>query len=860
MRARTFLCTTLLVLCHPQLWSQAVTKQFPPAAPAGLAAAAQTQNPAQNAAKSGVNGSNLPDEPEPAIDLTGSIPVAHVVPPPPTGVPVKIEADTQSYVKTKTANLYTLAGHVVIDYKDYVIQADRATYNQATSEIVAEGHLHLDGGPDDAHLLASHGTMNLDAHTGHLYDVAGTIESGRMQRNKKILNSAYPFAVSARELIQSGPQQYQILDGAVTSCALPNPDWQLVAKNFFLANGKATGKNSLFELRGLPVLHRVPVFYLPYVTHPVNGEQRQSGFLIPIFGDDTTKGLILGEEVYFTLGPSADLLLGSEYFSNRGFAPLGQFRYKGRGLDFVTVKVHSLLDRLPAAQNQGGVDVLVDGRRDFSPESRAVGDIEYLSSYAYRQAFEENYALAINSEVKSQVFFAHEHQGLAEGVTFNRYQSFESNASSATGEEEIRILHVPTAQFDGVDQYLPGTPLMWGMTASGAALSRTEPGYATSTIVPRMDFYPHLALPVHFDGWTLRPVVALRDTFYGKSQNPAPVGQLPSERDASLNRKDFETGVDLRPPAVERDFTAPWLEHLLGGDLRHAIEPAIHYRYVKGIDNFNSVLRFDDTDVASDTNEVEYSLTQRLFLRNLPQHPCKGDAALGPSDMCGGGTVDWLNWQVAQKYFFDPDFGGAVTPGTRNVLDTTLDLSGVAFLTHPRNYSPVISRLHWRSTSDTDLEWDVDYDTKTGRLDSSNLYAAYHKGDYTFSLGDAHLHTVATPAESLPDAPTAAATTTPPLNNYNQLRLSAVYGSPAKLGLSTGVAAGYDFTLDQWQYYGAQASYNWNCCGLSFELRHYSLGSVRDDTEKLYSFTLAGVGAAGSLKRAERVITGISPF
>jgi LPS-assembly protein len=851
MRARTFLFTTLLLLCHPQVWSQAVTRQLPPTASAGSHGA---QMPVAT------QDSGIPDGPEQAQDSVDSIPVAHVVPPPPTGVPVKLEAETQSYVKTPAANLYTLAGRVIIHYKDYVIQADRATYNQATADVVAEGHVHLDGGPDDAHFLASHGTMNLDAHTGHFYDVAGTLGGQRLQRNStKILTSSNPFAVTAHELIQTGEGRYHVIDGTVTSCALPHPDWQLAAKQFFMANQKATGKNSLFELDGLPVLHKVPVFYLPYATHPVNSNQRESGILIPVFGEDTTKGLILGEEIYFVLGRSADLLLGSEYYSKRGFAPLGQFRYKGRDLNFFTVKFHSLLDRLPAAENQGGVDILVDGRRDFSPETRSVADIEYLSSYAYRQAFEENYAIAINSEVKSQLFLAHAHDGLAEGITFNRYQSFESNATSSTGQEEITIWHLPTAQFDGVDQYLPGTPLMWGVSASGAGLSRSEPGFVTSHYVPRLDLYPHLVLPVHFDGWTLRPLVAVRDTLYGKSQNPAPFGQVPSERDASLNRKDFEAGVDLRPPALEREFTAPWLEHLLGGELRHSIEPVIHYRYVNGIDNFNSVLRFDDIDVASDTNEVEYSLTQRLYVRHTALHPCKGDEALGPDEMCGGETVDWLSWQVAQKYFFQPDFGGAITRGTRNVLDTTLDLSGVAFLAYPRNNSPVISRLHWRTTSDTDLEWDVDYDTKTGRLDSSNVFAGYHMGDYTFSVGDAHVYTVPTPTQSLPNAP-APASTPPPELSFNQVRFEGIYGSPAKLGLSAGVSGGYDFTLEQWQYYSLQASYNWNCCGLSFELRHYSLGSVRDDTEKLYSFTLAGVGAAGSLKRAERVITGLSPF
>jgi LPS-assembly protein len=864
MRARTFWCTTLLLLCHSQLWPQALTKQFPLAGPAAaqnaVHAGAQPGDASQN------SSAELPDDAS-----TGStMPEAHVVPATPTGTPVKIEADAQSYVKTDAARIYTLTGHVVIHYKDYVISADHATYNQDTADVVADGHVHLDGGPDKAHLLATHGTMNLDAHTGHFYDVTGTLGEGRSgaeiknvttyipgqgatAQRKMVLTSSSPFAISGKELIQTGEQKYHVIDGTMTSCMLPNPDWQLVAHNFFLNNGVAKGKNSLFELDGLPLVHKVPVFYMPYVTHPVNSDSRTTGFEIPVFGNDTTKGAIFGESVYFVLGRSADLLVGSEYFSKRGFAPSAQFRYRGRGNDFATYRFNSLLDRLPGNENQGGVDMLFDARHDFDPETRAVADFEYLSSYVYRQEFEENYALAINSEVKSQAFLSHAHNGLAEGVSVNRYQSFESSSSTVTGEEEIRILHTPTLQFDGIDQYLDGTPLMWGVNANGSSLSRSEPGFQTSNVVPRLDFYPHLALPLHFYGWTLRPVVGVRDTFYGKSQNPGPLGEVPTERDATLNRKDFEASMDFRPPAVERDFSAPWLEHLLGGEVRHTLEPDVQYKYVTGINNFDSVLRFDTIDLASNTNELDYGLTQRLFLRHLKPHPCTGDEALGPDTMCGGETVNWLSWQVAQKFFFDDHFGGAITPRTRNVLDTTLDLTGVAFLSRPRSYSPVISRLRWQTTSATNLQWDVDYDTKAGRLDSSNLFATYKHGDFSFTLEDSHLHTLpgATPATTPPATGTAAVT--PPLTSFNQLRLTAIYGSPIKTGLSVGVNTGYDFTLDRLQYAGVQSNYNWNCCGLSFEVRRYSLGTVPEHTTFLYSFTLANVGSAGSLSWAERV-------
>jgi len=820
MRARIFLCITLLYLCHPQLWPQAVTKQFPPAA---------ESTPAGNDA--------LPDDPSALSD----IPVAKVVPAPPAGIPVEIHADKQR----EQDNVYTLTGNVLIYYRTYTIQADRITYNRDTGEVKAEGHLIVDGSPDNEHITATHGEMNLDQDTAHFYDAVGTLGVSTGPHNRMVFTSPNPFAITGREVIKLGTGRYQVIDGTMTSCRLPKPDWRLLSKQINLTNGTASARNTWFEL-----LH-VPLIYLPYVTHPVDEDTRSSGILLPIFGNSTTKGLILGEEIYFALSRNSDLTVGSEYFSKRGFSPLAIFRYRGFGENFFNVRYHALFDRLPGTENQGGTDLLIDGRRDWGQHTRSIVDAEYLSSYAYRQAFEENYAVAINSEVKSQLFGAHSLNGFAESLLFDRYQSFQNSTTNA----EIRILHLPYLQFEGEDQYLGITPLMWGGIASVATLSRSEPANDMNTAtfkargVPRVDLYPHLALPFSAGGWTFRPEVAVRDTFYGRSQNPAPLGVVPSQRDASLNRKDFEAGIDLRPPAIERDFTAPWLVNLLGGDLRHTIEPDIQYHYVSGIDNFNSVLRFDDVDIASNTSELDYSLTQRLFLRHLHPHPCKGDDALGPDDLCGGGTVDWLTWKVAQKYFLNTDFGGAVTAGTRNVLTTTLDFSGVAFLTGPRNFSPIISRLSMRTSSATDLEWDLDYDQRLGRITGSNVFADYKKNDFTFLIGDFHLNAPEAPTSSSSSL-TAVTNTT---SNYNQLRFSASYGAATKTGLSAGTSIGYDFVQDQLQYGAVQAGYNWGCCGLNFEMRRYSLGTVRDDTQYLYSFTLAGVGSAGSLRRAARI-------
>ncbi len=734
---------------------------------------------------------------------------------------------------------------MVVYYRNYIVHADKATYNDSTSEIEAQGHLMIDGGPDDEHFEADHGTINVDADTGDFFDVVGTLGVERSPRGRMVFTAPNPFALTGREVRQLGQGHYRVIHGTMTSCRLPKPDWQILSHMIEVNNGVAKTNNGLFEF------FHVPLMYLPYATHPVS-DQRQTGILLPYVGNNTTKGLILGEGFYLTLGRSADLTIASQYYSKRGWAPNGLFRYKGPGEDFGTLHFHSLLDRgLPMGNgeraNQGGVDVSGDGRYDFSEHTTAVADAEYLSSYVYRLVFEEDYAIAINSEVKSQMFLTHEWHDLWTSVRFNRYQDFQS---ASIPSDEVRILHLPTVEVDAADRRLGGadsvSPVWWGFSGSAGALSRFDyPNFRTTASVPRIDIYPRLSMPLHFDGWTFRPDAAFRETWYGKSQFPVDLEQIPLVRGAGAPRTDVEGGFDLRPPVLERDFSAPWLQRFLGGGMRHTIEPEVAYRYVTGINNFREILRFDDTDIASNTNELYYGLTQRLFLRHLHPHPCTGDEAMGPDSMCGGGTRDWISWRIAQKYYFEPDFDHAITRGTPNPLTTTLDFTGIDFLTDARHATPVISRLRMRTTTATDVEWDLDYDVKEGKITSSNIFAGYQHGPYRLQFGDSYVNvplgtTPLTTAKTPPGSPNAP-------NPFNQIHVSAIYGAANKLGPSIGMNAAYDLEHQQLQYGALQTQYNWNCCGVDFQYRRFSLGSIRDDTEYFYSVNFAGFASVGDL-------------
>ncbi len=212
--------------------------------------------------------------------------------------------------------------------------------------------------------------------------------------------------------------------------------------------------------------------------------------------------------------------------------------------------------------------------------------------------------------------------------------------------------------------------------------------------------------------------------------------------------------------------------------------------------------------------------------------------------------TEWFSWKLAQRHYFDPTFGGAVINGRRNIFETTLSLSGIAFLTEPRNISPLISRMRFRTSAHTDIEWDFDLDTGASKFTSSNIFLDAHEGPVFGGFSYARLNAPGRFYTEDLDTNTLVGS---PTSNFSQLRFLLGYGTPSKPGLSVATNAGLDLNAGTVQYAAVQSSYNWNCCGLSVEYRKYELGAVRNENAYRFNFTLANIGTAGNLRRAERL-------
>ncbi len=769
------------------------------------------------------------------------------VPPALRSEDVTISAVTQE----KNGPVIKLQGKVEIHDDQQVLRADDATYNLETREATADGNVTLDSSLNDVHIQATHANYNFRGATGRFENVRGAIGM-HATAGRAILTSSNPFLLRGKVVRQTGPDHYVVYDGKVTTCQLPHPKWEFRANRVSVeVGGNAQIFYSDFRLMG------VPIFYFPYATHPVE-KVRQSGFGIPNFGTSSTKGKIIGEGVYWAIDRSMDLEAVTQYYSLRGWAPRAEFRARPTEDSFIDLNYSAVFDRGfgPQNMNQGGQEIRLQAERMFPHNFRGVVNADYLTSYVYRLAFNEVFTQAVNSEVKSQAFLSNTTNGFFNNFLTERYQNFEST----TAGDVINIVHAPTFESSSVDQEIKQSPVYWSYDVATGGLYRSEPGFQTSGLAGRFDLNPRVSLPVLFRGWSIRPELSLRDTIYTQQLQPSANGLI-AANDA-INRKSLEGSIEVRPPAVARVFK----REFLGRKWKHVIEPRTAYNFVTGVNNFSHILRFDDRDILSDTNEVEYGVVNRLYAKRTSTEPEDCGPAGMPGLVVGAqapqSRIPWeqktdqtpcesgpevrevVTWELAQKYYLDPTFGGALVPGTSNVLAATIDLTGIDFLTDQRRFSPLVSRLRIQPNSRTDVEWDLDYDVKKGRINASTAVVNYRFGLFTLGGGDAFLQT---PGDTIPSLLALQS------QRFDQYRVLLGYGHANKRGFTGAANIGFDAHLNFLQYASAQTEYNWDCCGFNVEYRRFALGSVRNENQFRFTFTLANISAIGNLKRQDRL-------
>ena len=712
-----------------------------------------------------------------------------------------------------------------------LFRAEHIEYDRNSGVVHASGNVFYHNFDRNLRIWCDHLEYDTEEKTGKFYDVTGEAHP-QIVAKPGMLTTNNPFYFHGNWAERIG-EKYVLHQGFITNCKMPKPWWRLRGKVFDITPGEsAVTHGSTF------ILNRVPILYLPYFYHSLQSESRKSGFLMPMPGHSSRRGMEISAGYFWAINQSYDLTYRGQYYPSRGLVTHVDFRGKPRQRTDYDVIIFGANDK--GAPNSGnppqkysGVSILAVGKSDLGNGWTAHGGLNYLSSFRFRQEWSESYNEITGSEIHSVGFVNKNWSTYTLDVIFARLENFQSsekplidpvsnNTSYLTNAVVIRKL--PEAEFTGRDRRIyRNLPFWFSFESASGLLFRSEPVFNGDTLVDKFQtgqfmnrsrIAPRVTGSFDWASIHLVPSFGIEETYYGEAQS----AYLDRYRTVGTNivRSTRDFSLDIVLPSLARVFNK---KTIFGDKLKHVIEPRATYRYVTGIgDDYVRFIRFDENDIKSNTNELLIGLTNRIYAKR-------------------GDTVDEiLTWEVFQKRYFDPTFGGALVPGQRNLFTATADISAYAFLVGPRSSSPVISSLRASPIPGLGIQWQADYDHRLGRLVDNSISVDYHFSKYFLQVGENALNTdplLAPPA--------------------NQLHFRGSYGDLNHKGLSFGFEAIYDYRQSALSYTTSQLTYNPTCCGFSFQLHSINLGS-RVETVPRFAFAIANIATTlGNLKKQDRI-------
>jgi LPS-assembly protein len=815
---------------------------------------------------------------------------------------VEIHADRNEVSGPEDARVIVYEGNVDIRVGIYRLQADKVTDYEAKNRVVAEGNVVFDQG-EFQRITGSRAEWNYQTKTGFFENATGFT-------NQTQDGTIMYFTADRVEKVSG--DKIVVVKGEITACGDDEvPKW-----SFKTARATITLHDRVRVRRPRFLIKHVPVFWLPYASVSIKPRDRASGFLTPTFSGSGQKGFRVSNAYFQTLGRSADLTLRNDIYSQRGLGFGADLRTRANSRSFFNMGFYTVKDRVlgPKADaahlDQGGSSFYIDGVHYFPNGFLAAADVNITSNLAFRQVFSDSIQLAISPEERSQVF-----------VNKN-FGDYSFNFIARTQVTSIPSVRVRTRELPGITiDKRPGLvswlkdklPVYFSFESSLGGVSRKETvedqatflaegnqnPIITPSIVQRLDIYPRLSIPFDVGGWGVTATARLRGTYYSNSIDPLTRIVLPKD----VLRGYGEFLLDVRPPALARNF------HHNGGEFwfRHVVEPYLTYRKVSGISNFEKIIRFDELDAVADTNEFEYGVVNRFFLRRSTES-FRGKVAAkrngeeeknqnGKSETKGSVTgreteepqvpkntrvsgaltalkalkspltqqpYEFLSVTLRQKYFFDPTFGGALVPGRRNQFYPINTFSGFTFGGVERRFSPlnVEARLRTPTSAESELFADV-------RTDIDILAEGGGVRDLAVSFGLRRRAAVLRAIEAFQTFYyTRAVTLAPSLRQFSDTRgnepgtLQGSQWSPSVFigdrnrGLFGGASFFFDFQNRPGKHSPLISSVvtvgrAWDCCSIVGQYFTFNVG-LRQENRVVFSFRLNGIGTFGTEQIGQR--------
>lgn len=428
------------------------------------------------------------------------------------------------------------SGHVQILHKDTLLQAANARYTPGLQNLVADG--------------------GIEYFSNALYVSSRFFEANLASNEATLGQAKYQFVAQAgrgEAAALTASEQALSLDKALfTTCPEQDNSWALHAEHISIAADSGWGEahHAVFRIKD------IPVFYLPYLTFPVD-DQRKTGVLIPKIGSSQRLGVELEVPYYINLAENYDLTLSPRYMSKRGTQLKSQFRY--------LTEQHQGLMQLEYLRNDSdkpagfGERYLghLSHRSDFSSNWRGYIDFTDVSDSAYLTELGSDY----NSQSDTQLYREASLSYFGEQVHSHlKVQGFEILGNYDKAYQALPQLSLASAKPIALGDMLQAS---W---YSQYAHFRNDQAFYTAT--DRLHLAPTLRLPFVTPAFEMTAETSLLYTYY-QQQSLSTLTEEQSEISRALPKVRLHARLNL-----EREYD--WF----GEQALQTFEPQVQYLYI----------------------------------------------------------------------------------------------------------------------------------------------------------------------------------------------------------------------------------------------------------------------------------------
>jgi LPS-assembly protein len=573
-----------------------------------------------------------------------------------TRLPWVLEADALAY--DQQLDQYVARGNVQIFKADKKLTADYVRYNHKTRHAFARGNVVL--------------TVGQDILTGSQLDVDLENQVGWI-KNAYLFLKENNFHITGDKIEKTGDKTYRIDSATFTTCDGPAPSWKISGKDVKIkADGSGTAKHTVLWAKKMPVL------YSPYFYYPAR-KDRQTGFLMPEFGESGRQGYLYNQPFFWAISESADATFYANYMSNRGIKPGAEFRYILNERSQGALMLDGFKDQ---KTDEGGESSDLYGYDDAGEQVLRTNDnrfwfrmshhqpiplgffakldLDIVSDQDYLRDFQDGHTGYEDSDEYFRKVFHRQLDDYNDPVRTNRlnlnrlWPKFSFNFEPRWNDDTRRDINtsetlqrLPYMSLNGEKQKILTSPFYFDLASQYDYFWRDS-----GTRGQRLDVHPRFYMPFGIKKYaTVEPSIGLRETSYFLDKDNF---EDQPDTEQWSHRELFDTHLTLFSE-IERVFD---LNGRLFERIKHRIRPQITHEYIPDSKQ-GDLPRFDTIDQIDKTNKITYALINTLTSKSKTIDAKKAEMHLsGKKDGEPQSGVDYVyddffRLEVANGYDFE---------------------------------------------------------------------------------------------------------------------------------------------------------------------------------------------------------------